>query len=187
MNMNKPFIGELHDIGKLVDGEALNSAGIQVSGHTFHDFDFSQIGVSQPSSSSWWGQYHHKIENDKEIKDWSDIPTDFKQDLFILILADHLASSVSRATAELEKITPAQEGILKLWNKNYYKIQKEKGKFWAAFRNIDDLKILFNELENCKSGEDFLNKYKEHLLLTPEDKNAPRNITSLLTHLELGG
>lgn len=49
------------------------------------------------------------------------------------------------------------------------------------------LKILFNEIENCQSGEDFLNKYKEHSLLTPEDKNAPRNLTSLHTHLELAG
>jgi len=185
--MNKPFIGELHDIGKLVDGEALNKPGIQVSGHTFHDFDFSQIGISQPSSFSWWGQYHHKIENDKEIKDWRDIPLGFKQDLFLLILADHLASSVSRATTELVKITPAHEGILKLWNKNYYKSQKEKGKFWAAFRNINDLKIVFNEIENCESGEEFLSKYRENLLLTPEDKNAPRNITTLHTHIELVG
>lgn len=186
MNSSKPFIAELHDVGKLVDSEALNQGNIKISHHTFHVFDFSQIGISRPSSSSWWGQYHHEIENNQKIKDWRDIPPDFKQDLFLLILADHLASSVSRATAELEKITSTHEGILKLWNKNYYKNQ-EKRKYWAAFRNIDDLKILFNEIENCQSGEDFLNKYKEHLLLTPEDKNAPRNLTSLHTHLELAG
>ncbi len=187
MKSSKPFIAELHDIGKLIDRQAFQNSGINISGHTFHDFNFSKIHFPQPSSSSWWGQYHHEIEYDKEIKDWRDIPSDFKQNLFLLILADHLASSVSRATADLAKITPAHEGIVKLWNKNYYKNQEKRGKLWAAFRSIDDLKILFSEIENCQSGEDFLSRYKEHLLLTPEDKTAPRNITSLYTHIELTG
>jgi len=46
---------------------------------------------------------------------------------------------------------------------------------------------LFNEIEHCQSGEELLSKYREYLLLTPEDKSIPRNVTSLYTHAELVG
>ncbi len=74
-----------------------------------------------------------------------------------------------------------------MWNKRYYDVERKKGKHWAAFRTVDDLKNLFNEIRDCQSGEEFLNKYKEWLLLTPEDKSIPKNITSLYTHVELVG
>ncbi|MCD6493144.1 MAG: hypothetical protein J7K36_05015, partial [Archaeoglobaceae archaeon] len=158
---------------------------------------------------SWWGQYHHICyENDNkkwvscdrrklrkglhtsideiEINNWNIIPQDFRFNLFLLILADHLASSVSRAVGGRGS-KPPQEGIFKLWNKGYYKLQEKKGRSWAAFKTIDDLKILFNEIENCRSGDGFLSKYRDYLLLTPEDKSIPRNVTSLYTHAELVG
>jgi len=183
------FIPELHDIGKLVDEDIKNrpqsQGGKLWKGHVFVDFDFQQFGVSKPASPSWWGQYHHRIKNIEDIKDWDIIPRNFRQKLFLLVLADHLASSVSRATPKLESKKPNQKGILKLWNKNF--VRQEQGKFQAAFRTVDDLKILFDEIENCQSGEEFLSKYKDSLLLTPEDKHAPRNVTSLYTHVELVG
>lgn len=190
--MNNPkFISELHDIGKLVDEkvkeEVKNETGKAWSTHVFIDFDFQKFGISQPTSPSWWSQYHHEIRSDTDINGWSDIPSDSRPSLFLLILADHLASSVSRATLELERKEAPQEGILKLWNKNYYNLQKKKGKSWAAFKTIDDLKNLFDEIENCQSGDEFLNKYRDYLLLTPEDKSIPRNITSLYTHVEMVG
>ena len=199
MMNNQKFIPELHDIGKLVDEKAKeevkNKIGKAWSGHVFVDFDFQKFGISQPTSPSWWGQYHHKIENNKDINDWDAIPQKFRLSLFLLILADHLASSVSRATLErypgIPKLMPKnvglKEGIYKLWNKNFYRKMEEKEKFWAAFKTTDDLKILFNEIENCQSGEEFLDKYRDYLLLTPEDKSVPRNITSLYTHVELVG
>ncbi len=205
------FVPELHDIGKLVDKDKIQKQVDNLwKGHVFVNFDFKTFGISQPTSPSWWGQYHHICydrDNQKwvscdrrklrrgshtsideiDIDNWSIIPKNFRFSLFLLILADHLASSVSRATLELERKEPTQEGILKLWNKNYYNSQRSKGKHWAAFNTIDDLKILFDEIENCQSGEEFLNKYRSYLLLTPEDKSVPRNITSLYTHVELVG
>ncbi len=185
------FIPELHDIGKLVDKRVKDNINSQFGrswqSHIFVDFDFQNLGILQPTSPSWWGQYHHEIRSDREITDWNIIPQDFRLSLFLLILADHLASSVSRATIELERKESTQEGVLKLWNKDYYSSQGSKGKHWAAFKTINDLKILFNEIENCQSGEEFLNKYRDYLLLTPEDKSVPRNITSLHTHVELVG
>lgn len=186
---DQEFIPELHDIGKLVDEDIKNrpksQGGKLWKGHVFVDFDFQQFGVSKPASPSWWGQYHHRIKNIEDIKDWDIIPRNFRQKLFLLILADHLASSVSRATPRLGGEKPNQKGILKLWSKNF--VRQEQGKFQAAFRTVDDLKILFDEIENCRSGEEFLSKYKDSLLLTPEDKYAPRNVTSLYTHVELVG
>ncbi|MCW7074529.1 MAG: hypothetical protein OCU24_01580 [Candidatus Methanospirare jalkutatii] len=185
MMNNQKFIPELHDIGKLVDEKAKeevkNKIGKAWGGHVFVDFDFQKFGISQPTSPSWWGQYHHKIENNKDINDWDAIPQKFRLSLFLLILADHLASSVSRAVGGRGPKS-SQKGIYKLWNKNFYRKMEDKGKQWAAF-----LKKLFSDIENCHSGEEFLNKYRENLLLTPEDKSIPRNITSLYTHAELVG
>jgi len=181
------FIPELHDIGKLVDRNDLKD-------HVFVDFDFKKFGISQPTSPSWWGQYHHKTsEVNKNINQWniSDslgrlMSNEDKYHLFLLILADHLASSVSRAVGGRGP-KPSQEGISMLWNRRYYNLQESKGRCWAAFKTSNDLKILFNEIENCQSGDEFLNKYRDYLLLTPEDKSIPRNITSLYTHVELVG
>ncbi|RLI78290.1 hypothetical protein DRP05_07600 [Archaeoglobales archaeon] len=196
---NQNFIPELHDVGKLVDSKVKEDVKKQIGkswkGHVFIDFDFKSFGISQPTSPSQWGQYHHEIKRDKDIKDWDIIPQNLRINLFLLILADHLASSVSRATLEkypgLSRLMPKdvglKEGIYKLWNRDFYQKIEKKGKFWAAFKTIDDLKILFDEIENCQSGEEFLNKYRDYLLLTPEDKSVPRNITSLYTHVELVG
>ncbi len=196
--MNKKFIPELHDIGKLVDEKVKKDVEKQIGkawkGHIFVDFDFKSFGISQPTSPSWWGQYHHKTsEVNKDINQWniSDslgrlMSNEDKYHLFLLILADHLASSVSRAVGGRGPKS-SQKGIYKLWNKNFYKKMEDKGKQWAAFRSKDDLKKLFSDIENCQSGEEFLNKYRDYLLLTPEDKSIPRNITSLYTHAELVG
>lgn len=196
--MNKKFIPELHDIGKLADEKVKKDVEKQIGkawkGHVFVDFDFKSFGISQPTSPSWWGQYHHKTsEVNKDINQWniSDslgrlMSNEDKYHLFLLILADHLASSVSRAVGGRGPKS-SQKGIYKLWNKNFYKKMEDKGKQWAAFRSKDDLKKLFSDIENCQSGEEFLNKYRDYLLLTPEDKSIPRNITSLYTHAELVG
>ncbi len=196
---NKKFIPELHDIGKLVDDQVKvqlqNQIGQSWKGHVFVKFDFQKSGIPQPASSSWWGQYHHEIsELNKDINQWNlrdslgniTSPVD-KYHLFLLIIADHLASSVSRATLELGKIQSQQPGVLKLWNRDFYQNKAQNGKYWAAFKIVNDLKTLFNEIQNCQSGSKFLNKYREHLMLTPEDKSIPRNVTTLYTHVELAG
>jgi hypothetical protein len=188
--MSNDFIPELHDVGKLVD-KALKDHyrrnwGKSWNGHCFTDFDFSTHAVSKPSSPSWWGQFHHKITVEADISTWNEI-TDVKYriDLFLLKIADGLASSISRATEKSGG--SGQQGILKLWNRDFYSVQNKKGYCWAAFRQVGDLETLFNEIQRCSSGSDFLARYRDNLLLTPEDKSVPRNITSLFTHVELVG
>ncbi len=204
----KKFIPELHDIGKLVDGKVRDNLKIKTKpekpweGHVFCNFKFKKCGFSQPTSASWWGQYHHYSDKKSHFKitidninNWNlkdtlgNVPSqEDKYNLFLLILADHMASSVSRATFNFKgRGKSNQDGILKLWNRNFYQIETNKGKYWAAFKDTNDLKILFDEIENCKSGKVFLNKYKDSLLLTPEDKSIPKNVTSLYTHLKLVG
>ncbi|GAB6118553.1 hypothetical protein JCM16816_21500 [Thermoanaerobacter brockii subsp. lactiethylicus] len=192
----KTFVPELHDIGKLVDKDAIKSVNrISLKDHVFINFDFTKLGINQPTSPSWWGQYHHfKDIINTDINTWSikdingNIPSiEDKYHLFLLILADHLASSVSRAVDFKGGPGPNEDGILKLWNENYYNSQRNKGKYWAAFKTLDELKILFDVIQNCQSGEEFLGKYKEYLLLTPEDRSIPKNVTSLYTHIELVG
>lgn len=192
----KTFVPELHDIGKLVDKDAIKSVNrISLKDHVFINFDFTKLGINQPTSPSWWGQYHHfKDIINTDINTWSikdingNIPSiEDKYHLFLLILADHLASSVSRAVDFKGGPGPNKDGILKLWNENYYNSQRNKGKYWAAFKTLGELKILFDVIQNCQSGEEFLGKYKEYLLLTPEDRSIPKNVTSLYTHIELVG
>lgn len=181
--LNK-FIAELHDIGKIVDKDALEN--IFYKGHTFENINFDTLGVIKPSSPSWWGQYHHKINYEEDIYKWDEIDTQYRVDLFLLIIADHLASSLSRVLPQLG-FAGESEGVVKLWNINFYEKEKYKGKFWAAFRTNDDFKKLFEIIDTINSSEEFLEQYKDFLLLTPEDKAIPRNITSLYTHVELVG
>lgn len=182
--MSKEFIAELHDIGKLVDKTILKAYSL--SGHTFEDFDFSKHKINKPSSPSWWGQFHHKINVSEDIDNWQDIDAAYKPDVFLLVIADHLASSISRALPHLESAGKS-EGVLKLWNYKFYENEKNRGKYWAAFKTNDDLKRMFDVFDTLNSPDEFLSKYGEYLLLTPEDKSRPRNITSLYTHIELTG
>lgn len=202
--MSKEFIAELHDIGKLVDKEKLIS--YQLRGHTFEDFDFSKYKIKKPSSSSWWGQFHHRgfdkknnrwtqfDKNNKhhisithiDINKWEEIPEENRYNVFLLIIADHLASSISRVLPQLGSAGKS-EGVLKLWDFKFYENERNKGKYWAAFSTEDDLKRMFDFFDKVNSPDEFLNAYLGHLLITPEDKSIPRNITSLYTHIELVG
>ena len=76
------------------------------------------------------------------------------------------------------------EGLYKLWNPEHY---QKKGKYWAAFTDISSLKNMFQYIDSCKTYQKFFEDFKENLDMTPEDKNAPSNIVSLHTHLELAG
>jgi len=187
---NKPFIAELHDIGKLVDRQALNQAGINIKGHTFHKFDFSQLGISKPSSPSWCAQFTDEVRSLASTK----VPKDYIADVLLTRIADELASAISRTWGGSEDFQNrkrrgefAVEGIYVLWNSNYYQREKEKGKKWAAFSTPSELKDMFEFIENCGNYNEVFERFGDNLKLTPEDKSVPFNIVSLYTHLELTG
>ena len=177
---DRPFIAELHDIGKLVDRQALNQAGIKTSGHTFHDFDFSQIGISQPSSPSWWGQFSDEVKSLTSTK----IPWEYISDVLLTNIADELAASISRTWGKKGEVT---EGLYVLWNPGYYRKKVNAGKKWAAFTTLDEVREMFQFIEECNNPEEFFERYGGNLRLTAEDKSAPVNVVDLFTHLELTG
>ena len=187
---NKPFIAELHDIGKLVDRQDLNQAGIDIKGHTFHKFDFSQLGVSKPSSPSWYAQFTDEVRSLASTK----VPKNHIADVLLTRIADELASAISRTWGGSQNFQNrkkrgefAVEGIYVLWNPNYYQKEKEKGKKWAAFSTPSELKDMFEFIENCGNYNEVFGRFGDNLKLTPEDKSVPFNIVSLYTHLELTG
>ncbi|MEM4284333.1 MAG: hypothetical protein QXS96_07600 [Candidatus Caldarchaeum sp.] len=179
---HKPYIAELHDIGKLADREALQRTGLKISGHTFHDFDFTQLDIQPPSSPSWWGQWSDSI---KSLEAASGLPssiTDAGKGYIVLTkIADTLAASISRTWGEKGEVA---EGVRLLWNPNFY---EKTGKHWAAFRTREELKQMFAFINECQVPEEFFQKYEENLRLTPEDKSVPLNFISLGIHLDLTG
>lgn len=186
----KPFIAEMHDIGKLVDKEAFKRIGIIISRHTFLNFDFSQLNISQPSSPSWYAQFS---EDTKSLLKTS-VPKEYLPDVVLTAIADEVASSVSRTwagTKEFEEKKKrsefVQEGIHSLWQPIFYEKEKNSGKTWAAFSTLTELQEMFEFIDVCENHEEFLEKFRENLMLTPEDKSVPLNIVTLFTHLELTG
>jgi len=194
---DRSFIAELHDIGKLVDRQALNQQGIQISGHTFHAFDFSQISISQPSSPSWYAQYLEKDElrppdkdllSSQEVKKYIPDPQ-IRADVLLVKMADGISAAISRLELYGKRIHRGQvsEGVHKLWNTKFYEEKKQGGQYWSPFTDTESFKGMFYYIDSCLSYQDFFRKYDEYLRLTPEDKTAPGNIVSLYTHLELVG
>lgn len=187
---DRSFIAELHDIGKLVDRQVLKQYGIRISGHTFHDFDFSQIGISMPTSPSWYAQFTDEVRSLSSTK----IPKNYLPNVFLTRIGDELASAISRTWGGSQDFQSRKrrgeftvEGINVLWNQNYYQQEKEKGKKWYSFSTVPELKEMFDFIENCKNPDNFFEHFKDNLKLTPEDKAVPFNIVSLYTHLELTG
>jgi hypothetical protein len=184
------YIAELHDIGKLVDKDAPGLRSIKIRGHTFHDFDLLQLGISQPSSPSWYAQFTEGIGSLAYTK----VPKNHLPDVFLTRIADELASAVSRTWGGSKKFQDRKkkgefviEGIHVLWNPAFYQGEKDKGEKWAAFSTQDEFKKMFEFINECKNPTEFFTRFEQNLTLTAEDKSVPFNIVSLLTHLELTG
>lgn len=186
----KPFMAELHDIGKLVDRQTLSKEDVRIRGHTFRNFDFSQIGISQPSSPSWYAQFTDEVKSLRSTK----IPKDYLPDVLLTWIADVLASAITRIWTgskefkeKKEKGGFVVEGIHVLWNPGFYRKEKSKGKRWTAFSTSSELEEMFEFIDSCENPNEFFEKFKDNLILTPEDKSVPFNIVTLFTHLELTG
>lgn len=187
---NNLFIAELHDIGKLVDIQALKEAGINIKGHTFHNFDFSQLNIPAPSSPSWYAQFTDEVRSLTSTK----VPRNYLSDVLLTRISDELASAISRTWGGSQDFRNRKrrgeftvEGIYVLWNSHYYQKEKEKGKNWAAFNTPSEFKDMFEFIDECKYYSEVFEQFGDNLKHTPEDKSVPFNIVSLYTHLELTG
>ncbi|MBM3301740.1 MAG: hypothetical protein FJY85_17540, partial [Deltaproteobacteria bacterium] len=119
------------------------------------------------------------VGDDTTLADYP-MPNDVgKLRLFLLILADHLASSVSRATAERGR----GEGR---WEVNV--LWRGRGPHpTGTVMTIDGLRDMLKFIVADPSAEEFLQKYGPSLRDTPEEKQTPRDATSLHTHVRLVG
>lgn len=174
------YIAELHDIGKMIDKENLRKLGVNVKGHTFTNFDFNKYGMTKPSSPSWYAQYTDEVGSLTSTK----VPKDYIADILLTNIADKLSASISRTWGKKGDVS---KGVHVLWNPCYYQKEVSTGKKWAAFTTQDELKEMFDFIDNCNDHNEFFERYKDSLMLTPEDKSVPFDIVSLYTHLELTG
>jgi len=185
---NETFIAELHDIGKLVDKDALKKSGIKIKGHTFGDFDFTQKGFAttdQPSSPSWYLQYEDNKKFLQDINSKEFLPTtdaQIRANFLLTKIADGISTSITRTKMPDSHKWEAGQGVYTLWNSN-----KKTAEKWAAFTDLSSLKAMFKYIDSCQNHQQFFEDFKENLINTPEDKKAPGNIVSLYTHLELSG
>src|SRR3972149_7898986 len=107
--MTQELVPELHDIGKLVDWDAVRSIWPKCTEKQFqqhsHDLgEISQLGLPEPDTNTWLGiRFHHigkriSLANPPAALRSSDLNT--RKALWLLSAADHMAGSVSRSLRE---------------------------------------------------------------------------------------
>ncbi len=147
------LIPELHDMFKLT-----------IYRHDLTDFPAENFRDTIPNNRTWQGiiQHHAPVE----------------PDTILLALADHLASSYSRTSAE----PPGQPCFtwVKLWNTGDTVPDQR-------FRSDPDVRRLIHYTSICQSGTQFLQEYEQVLKARAEDARPGKNITSLYTHCLLTG
>lgn len=157
--MARNLVPELHDIFKLTR-----------YGHIYPDFPFLNLA---PNTKSWEGITKHHCSRNFEL--YPDSP-----ELFLLCIADSLAASVSRPSADISYEEGGRSfAISKLWNPG----EKEDPRILSD----EEIKGICNYLANDPSAEAFLNKFRGKMILRSEDSNPGKNITSLYTHSILTG
>lgn len=185
--MSKELVAGLHDVGKLLqkkdEGPTKKSKdkledGTPVgSSHSFEGVNFSVF--TEPKILSWLGiRYHMCLGGEIKLNDPNFLPNsslEEKKALFLLVIADHLASSFSRVLRETSGENVSKK-VYSLWREKEDKEPK-------LITNKEDLKELFDFLNSDPGFEKYKDKYELHLV--PEEAEKPRNITSLLTHSQL--
>lgn len=171
------FVPELHDIGKLIDWK---NTGQDIKGHTFEEVEWKKLGIQKPSNKTWQGiTEHHGGAKKSNI------------DIFLLRLADQMASGISRAFSNIEKDKIKKGNILKPKEnkKTIVKLWKQKEKDIELFSTKEHIQKIVDFINTANNAEIYLENefFNEKLLLKPEDEMPPLNITSLYTHSKLVG
>jgi len=163
------LVPELHDVLKLTDLHHYNI--------TKWDKDrYNLYSKYLPKTETWRGVLSHHCP----APSWEQVdfyPTE--PDTFFLAIADNLASSFSRPSAE-EKGT----GIFRTHKMWKHEILEHTDVRLGENKQIIDL---LQFLATDPSWTSFLEKYKGLLIQRPEDAHQGKNITSLYTHCCLTG
>ncbi|MEO0076465.1 MAG: hypothetical protein ABIK19_02205 [candidate division WOR-3 bacterium] len=160
--MKDELVPEMHDLFKLTKYGHLDTNEKLEDFQTFKDYI--------PDNKTWQGIIGHHFFDENP-----NYPT--TPEVFILSIADHLASGISR---ESEQRTGNVYNVYKLWNPPEQNID-------PRLQNDSDIIELLEFANKNPTGEDFLNKYKDLLKIRTEDAGKGKNISSLYTHSLLTG
>jgi len=197
------LVPELHDIGKLIDNEALSQeTGLDFAHHYFSDqkfrpLDLSSANLPVPVGPTWAAiRYHGGRVLGPNSQLTSPAPAvrrdagDALPDVYLVILADHLASSTSRSVAQeetgderRENWPPDSASAHCLWRDDPGS-RRRTGPLISTRSALHDL-LAF--VAKNPSAATFYERYADLLTQIPEEKGFPRDVTTLLTHCNLVG
>jgi len=188
------FVPEMHDLGKLckelravptIDGQLVDPH--THTGPSFSNVDWTKWGVEEPTTGTWAAICHHGDPAYRQLPDQGTAEELEKaRSVFLTVLADHLAATAGRALGdEIKEQFEKREEVHRLWNPGFAVALK------AAPLPVADEKALRQALtlvaDSEKDFADYQRKYGANMRVCPEDKDAARRVTSLLSHLELTG
>lgn len=210
------ILPELHDLGKLVDGDTVARQLIQtpdpqlplteqfrtmfkpaehVKGHTLDwlDWDAAVFADLRDNPNARLLREHHDKGDTYEKLPQTPVPDlRWRKQMLLTTIADHIASTFSRAVekqdsqteadfAELRKAVPPERRRLVLWQ------DKKSKTSYAIQRAAELIELLALLRDPTLTPEKLFKLYQDRLEWLPEDAGAPRNVTSLLAHLMLVG
>lgn len=194
------FVPEMHDLGKLCDKKSLGGVpttdGKPVRVHihgrrpkkgvpvpnlsAFANVKWDAWGIDEPTSDTWAVVCHHGNPAYRDLPDTAIPDLDQRRRVFLTVLADHLAATVGRAVAR-GQASVNETVVSVLW-------QRERGRAEPVpIRTPAELERALNLVDSASSLEAFEARYGDDMRRVPEDKNALRSVTSLLSHLVLTG
>lgn len=204
--MPQELVPELHDIGKLLDNEAINAerSDIHIGSHHFVDdrqrdaapLYLARLGLPQPNTATWVGILHHHRTSEVGLSESDNIMLKEKlksslqgvefsalADLVCLILADHLAASTSRPVPESVRRVPSTSHRFCLWRDDVQQYSRQG----PLISSVEELKELLVFLSSDPDAEAFYRRYGALLDKIPEEKGFPEGVTTLKTHCDLVG
>jgi len=195
------FVPEMHDLGKLCDKESLGGVPttdgklvrVHVHGRrpkkgepvpdlsAFATVDWNTWGVKEPTSDTWAVVRHHGNPAYRDLPDAAVPDLARRRRVFLTVLADHLAATVGRAVVNKYQASENEMAVSVLW-------QRRRGRAEPMpIRTPAKLEQALNLVDSATNFGAFEARYGNDMRRVPEDKNALRSVTSLLSHLVLTG
>jgi len=178
---------ELHDFGKIIshdidDFPKTNQEKIVWHGpDALANIDWNALGVDAPTNASWLGAIHHHDSAYASLET-SPAPDALKADIVLLMIADNLAATSSRAVDQETRFDLEENHFVvrTLWNPP----SSHENPNWTPITNTQAALELM-ELVRADDAESVSTRYGSYLAQIPEDKTPPSVVTSLATHMQL--
>ncbi len=178
---------ELHDFGKIIshsidDFPKTNQEKIVWHGPAaFANVDWNALALDEPTNASWFGAVHHHDPEYASLEK-SLAPDDYKTDVMLLMIADNLAATSSRAVDEDTKLHIQENHyvVRTLWKDP----ASSESPNWTPIQSKQAILELI-ELVRRDDADAFRTRYQDFLPNIPEEKTPPSVVTSLETHMQL--